>query len=58
MLFRSVSQSRYGGVVEFAIPLHDKIDVATELTKLQAELTYQEGFLNAVLKKLIMSYNL
>ncbi len=40
------------GTTEFAIPLGDKIDVETELSKLEAELNYQEGFLQSVLNKL------
>ncbi len=40
------------GTTEFAIPLSDKIDVEAELKKLEAELAYQEGFLNSVVKKL------
>jgi valyl-tRNA synthetase len=37
---------------EFAIPLENNINKEEELTKLLEELKYQEGFLNAVLKKL------
>ncbi len=37
---------------EFAIPLEDKMDVEAEIKKLEADLAYQEGFLNSVLKKL------
>lgn len=40
------------GTTEFAVPLSDKIDVEAELKKLEAELVYQEGFLNSVFKKL------
>ena len=37
---------------EFAIPLTENIDVEAELEKMRAELTYQEGFLKSVEKKL------
>lgn len=40
------------GTTEYAVPLGDSIDVAEELKKLEAELKYNEGFLNSVLKKL------
>lgn len=40
------------GTTEFSIPLAEKIDVEAELKKLEAELTYQEGFLQSVRKKL------
>ncbi len=40
------------GTTEFAIPMSDKIDVAAELEKLNAELKYTEGFLQSVMKKL------
>lgn len=40
------------GTVEYAVPLADKMDVDAELQKLQSELTYTEGFLQSVLKKL------
>jgi len=40
------------GTTEFAIPLAETIDVEAELKKLHAELTYQEGFLKSVEKKL------
>jgi valyl-tRNA synthetase len=40
------------GTTEFSIPLAEKIDVEAELKKLEAELTYQEGFLQSVQKKL------
>jgi valyl-tRNA synthetase len=38
--------------VEYCIPLTDMIDVEEELKKLQEELSYTEGFLHSVLKKL------
>ncbi|GHT70810.1 valine--tRNA ligase [Bacteroidia bacterium] len=37
---------------EYAIPVSHNIDVEEELAKLEEELTYQQGFLNSVLKKL------
>ena len=37
---------------EFAVPLEDNIDKEEELAKLQEDLVYQQGFLNAVVKKL------
>ncbi len=37
---------------QYFIPLGDKIDVEAERKKLQADLTYQEGFLSSVMKKL------
>ncbi len=37
---------------EYAVPVSNNINVEEELTKLQEELTYQQGFLNSVLKKL------
>jgi valyl-tRNA synthetase len=40
------------GTIEFAIPLNEKLDVEAELQKMEAELVYQEGFLNSVVKKL------
>ena len=40
------------GTVEFAIPLADSINVEEELKKLEADLKYNEGFLQSVLKKL------
>lgn len=40
------------GTKECFIPLGDLVDVTEELNKLQAELEYQEGFLQSVLKKL------
>ncbi len=40
------------GTTEYAVPLGDMIDVAAEIEKLKADLKYQEGFLNSVLKKL------
>lgn len=40
------------GTTEYAVPLSDRIDVAGELQKLQDELSYHEGFLQSVMKKL------
>ncbi len=40
------------GTTEYAIPLGNLIDVEEELKKLEADLKYQEGFLQSVLKKL------
>ncbi|NDV69323.1 valine--tRNA ligase [Dysgonomonas sp. 25] len=40
------------GTTEYAVPLGNNIDVEAELEKLQAELTYLEGFLVSVEKKL------
>ena len=40
------------GTTEYSIPLAEKIDVEAELQKLKAELTYTEGFLQSVMKKL------
>ena len=37
---------------EYFVPLNDKIDTEEELKKLKADLTYMEGFLASVLKKL------
>ena len=40
------------GTTEYFIPLGNLIDVEEELKKLEADLKYQEGFLQSVLKKL------
>lgn len=54
----SVSEKQPGasgflvGTIEYSIPLADKMDVEAELQKLKVELTYTEGFLQSVLKKL------
>ena len=40
------------GTAEYFIPLGDKLDAAAELLKIEAELEYNRGFLNSVLKKL------
>ena len=40
------------GTTEYAVPLGNMIDVEAEIEKLEAELKYQEGFLQSVLKKL------
>jgi valyl-tRNA synthetase len=37
---------------EFSIPLENNINVEEELTRLQTELQYHQGFLNSVLNKL------
>jgi valyl-tRNA synthetase len=37
---------------QYFIPVGDKLDLEAELAKLQEELTYQEGFLASVMKKL------
>ena len=37
---------------EYAIPVSSNINVEEELAKLEEELTYQQGFLNSVMKKL------
>ncbi|MBR0023678.1 MAG: valine--tRNA ligase [Muribaculaceae bacterium] len=40
------------GTTEFAVPLHDNINVAEEIEKLEKELEYAKGFLASVEKKL------
>ena len=40
------------GTTEYSIPLAEKMDVEAELQKLKTELTYTEGFLQSVMKKL------
>ena len=40
------------GTTEFAVPLHDNINVAEEIEKLEKELQYTQGFLASVEKKL------
>ena len=40
------------GTTEYAVPLGSLIDAEAEVAKLEAELTYLEGFLNSVMKKL------
>lgn len=40
------------GTTEYAVPLGNNINVEEELKKLDADLKYQEGFLQSVLKKL------
>jgi len=37
---------------EFYIPLTESVDIETEIEKLESELKYAKGFLNAVMKKL------
>ena len=41
-----------GGTTEYAVPLGNLINVEEELKKLEADLKYQEGFLQSVMKKL------
>ncbi|MCE5179134.1 MAG: valine--tRNA ligase [Porphyromonadaceae bacterium] len=56
--FSSVSEKQAGaagfmvGTTEYTIPLTGMMDVEAELQKLRAELTYTEGFLQSVVKKL------
>jgi valyl-tRNA synthetase len=40
------------GTEEFAVPLEGMIDTSAEISKLEEELKYQQGFLNSVVKKL------
>ena len=40
------------GTTEFAVPMGNNIDIEAELAKLEADLVYQQGFLNSVMKKL------
>jgi valyl-tRNA synthetase len=40
------------GTTEYAVPLGNLINVEEELKKLEADLKYNEGFLQSVLKKL------
>ncbi len=40
------------GTTEYAVPLGNNINVEEEIKKLEADLKYQEGFLQSVLKKL------
>ena len=40
------------GTTEYAVPLGDSINVEEELRKLEADLKYNEGFLQSVMKKL------
>ena len=40
------------GTTEYAVPLGNLIDTEEELKKLEADLKYQEGFLQSVMKKL------
>ena len=48
----STSSSFMVGTEEFAVPLGDKIDVAAEIEKMEAQLKHLEGFLAGVKKKL------
>ena len=43
------------GTTEYAVPLGNLINVEEELKKLEADLKYQEGFLQSVMKKHAMS---
>lgn len=55
---KQVSEKKTGsagflvGTTEYTVPLTDNIDTEAELKKLEAELTYTEGFLKSVQKKL------
>ncbi|MCC8187681.1 MAG: valine--tRNA ligase [Bacteroides sp.] len=40
------------GTTEFAVPLSNMIDVEAEISRLEAELTHKQGFLQGVMKKL------
>lgn len=40
------------GTTEFSVPLGNNIDIEAELARLEADLKYQQGFLNSVMKKL------
>ncbi|MCD8030530.1 MAG: valine--tRNA ligase [Bacteroides sp.] len=40
------------GTTEFAVPLGNMIDVEAEISRLEAELTHKQGFLQGVMKKL------
>ena len=40
------------GTTEYSIPVSENIDYDSEIQKLEAELKYNEGFLNSVMKKL------
>ena len=40
------------GINEFFVPMNDLLDIYTEIQKIEEELSYQEGFLNSVMKKL------
>lgn len=48
----ATSASFLVGTDEFAVPLGNSINVEEELKKLEADLKYNEGFLQSVLKKL------
>ncbi len=48
----STASSFMVGTEEFAVPLGDKIDVAAEIEKMEAQLKHLEGFLAGVKKKL------
>ncbi len=40
------------GTTEYAIPMHDLINIEEEIEKMEKEVVYLEGFLNSVMKKL------
>lgn len=40
------------GTTEYFIPVGEKLDVEAEIEKIKADLDYQKGFLNAIMKKL------
>ena len=48
----ATSVSYLVGTTEFSIPLGNNIDIEAELDKLEADLVYQQGFYNTVMKKL------
>ena len=48
----ATSASFLVGTDEFAVPLGNSINIEEELKKLEADLKYNEGFLQSVLKKL------
>lgn len=48
----AMSQAFMVGAVEYAMPLDGNIDIEAEISKLEADLKYQEGFLAGVRKKL------
>ena len=48
----STSAAFMVGTAEYAVPLGDKIDVAAEIEKAEAQLKHLEGFLAGVRKKL------
>lgn len=40
------------GTTEFFIPVGEKLDIGAEIEKVEADLSYQKGFLNTIMKKL------